>query len=72
MTSAGGTPSAFTSSAGDFRSLRNVLTHEHGHGIGIKHSIPQNGTKLMEPALALEFDGPQEDDIRAAQYASGR
>lgn len=61
----------FTNSASDFIRLRNILTHEHGHGLGLMHSLPQNGTKLMEPALNTAFDGPQEDDIRGAHFIYG-
>ena len=43
--------------------LTNVLSHEVGHGIGIAHVIPVNGTKLMEPFVNLSFYGTQEDDI---------
>ncbi len=42
--------------------LRNVLSHEHGHGIGLFHTCPTNNTKLMEPFINLNFDGPQHDD----------
>lgn len=51
--------------------LRNTLAHEHGHGIGIEHVCPINETKLMEPYLSLSFDGPQHDDILAANRAYG-
>lgn len=51
--------------------LRNVVAHEHGHGIGLLHVCPANGTKLMEPAIDLSFDGPQHDDIRGAQRHYG-
>ena len=51
--------------------LRNVLAHETGHGIGLSHTLPQNGTKLMEPAANLNFDGPQADDILRANRAYG-
>ncbi len=61
----------FTNPANGFRNLRNVLAHEHGHGLGLHHTIPQNGTKLMEPALNVGFDGPQEDDIRGVQFFYG-
>ncbi len=61
----------FTNPASNFRSLRNIIMHEHGHGMGMDHVIPGNGTKLMEPNLATAFDGPQEDDIRAAQFLYG-
>jgi len=63
--------SDFSNSTGDFIRLRNVLGHEHGHGLGLNHTVPQDGTKLMEPALNTGFDGPQEDDIRGAQFLYG-
>jgi hypothetical protein len=44
--------------------LRNVLSHEHGHGLGSDHVCPQNATKLMEPSANTNFDGPQHDEIR--------
>ena len=43
--------------------LRNVVAHEHGHGIGMLHVCPANGTKLMEPFISTSYDGPQTDDI---------
>ena len=51
--------------------LRNVLAHEHGHGLGIEHVCPVNQTKLMEPFLTTAFDGPQFDDILAANRGYG-
>ena len=53
------------------RYLRNILAHEHGHGLGFNHVCPQNSTKLMEPFLATNFDGPQTDDIRCVNRAYG-
>jgi Secretion system C-terminal sorting domain/Matrixin len=49
----------------------NVLTHEIGHGIGIRHVCPVNTTKLMEPFVTTAFLGPQEDDILAANRSYG-
>lgn len=49
----------------------NVLTHEIGHGIGIAHVCPINQTKLMEPFVNTAFQGPQEDDILAANRNYG-
>jgi len=63
--------STFTLTGGDSLRLRNVLAHEHGHGLGLDHVCPLNGTKLMEPILALGFDGPQHDDILAGQRGYG-
>jgi hypothetical protein len=59
------------SSSGSYRFLRNTVMHEHGHGMGLAHVIPTNSTKLMEPYLNTNFDGPQDDDIRAAQRLYG-
>lgn len=57
--------------SGDYLQLRNVVAHEHGHGQGISHVCPTTQTKLMEPFLSTAFDGPQHDDIRAAQRHYG-
>lgn len=51
--------------------LRNVLAHEAGHGLGLDHSCPTNNTKLMEPFINLNFDGPQFDDTLGAQRHYG-
>lgn len=42
--------------------LRNVIAHEHGHGLGMAHVCPSSGTKLMEPFVSTGYDGPQLDD----------
>ncbi|MGD9690140.1 MAG: matrixin family metalloprotease [Phycisphaerales bacterium] len=59
------------SSTNTHRFLRNVVMHEHGHGLGFAHSCPQNNSKLMEPFLATSFDGPQQDEIRGVQRFYG-
>jgi hypothetical protein len=51
--------------------LRNVLAHEHGHGLGLNHVDPINNTKLMEAFASTSFDGPQFDDILAIQKNYG-
>ena len=51
--------------------LRNVMAHEHGHGLGLRHVLPITQTILMEPFLATTFDGPQEDDILATNRGYG-
>ncbi len=51
--------------------LRNVMAHEVGHGIGLSHVDPVDGTKLMEPIATTAFDGPQHDDILAAHRLYG-
>jgi len=56
---------------GNFLFLRNVVLHEHGHGIGFAHVCPANQTKLMEPFVSGAYDGPQQDDIRAVSVQYG-
>ena len=51
--------------------LRNVLSHEHGHGMGQLHVCPIQETKLMEPFFSDNFFGPQHDDIQNAQRHYG-
>lgn len=55
----------------NFLPLRNTVMHEHGHGLGYSHVDPINQTKLMEALLTTAFDGPQQDDIRGAQFQYG-
>lgn len=61
----------YGNSSGNYRFLRNVMAHEHGHGMGLSHVCPQNSTKLMEPAANTNFDGPMHDDIRGGQRSYG-
>ena len=49
----------------------NVLTHEIGHGVGLRHVCPVNTTKLMEPFVTTAFLGPQQDDILATNRHYG-
>ncbi len=62
---------SWNSSANDYRWLRNIVMHEHGHGLGIAHVCPIAQTKLMEPTASSSFDGLQQDDIRAVHYQNG-
>jgi hypothetical protein len=56
---------SFTWNSGStLRFFRNVLSHEHGHGLGMPHVCPIQQVKLMEPTASSAFDGPQQDDIR--------
>jgi hypothetical protein len=57
--------------ANNSRALRNVMAHEHGHGLGFNHVDPINGTKLMEAFASTGFDGPQLDDILAVNRNYG-
>ncbi|MEK6642343.1 MAG: matrixin family metalloprotease [Planctomycetota bacterium] len=53
------------------RFLRNIVAHEHGHGMGLLHVCPAIAAKLMEPFLSTGYDGPRHDDVRAAQRHYG-
>jgi len=44
--------------------LRNLVAHEHGHGLGMLHVVPCANEKLMEPTVTGLFDGVQSDDAR--------
>ena len=51
--------------------FKNVIAHEHGHGLGISHVCPVDRTKLMEPFATSSFVGPQFDDMLTAQELYG-
>jgi len=55
------------------RRFRNVISHEHGHGLGLDHAIDDvmGATFLMNPTLTQAFDGPQFHDILAVQRGYG-
>lgn len=55
----------------DYRFMRNIILHENGHGIGLQHVLPRDGTKLMEAYLSTGFAGPQDDDVRGANSYYG-
>ncbi|HHB13336.1 MAG TPA: matrixin family metalloprotease, partial [Chromatiales bacterium] len=61
----------FNDTSNDSLKFRNVLAHEHGHGLGLAHVCPIDRTKLMEPYLSTRFDGPQFDDRAGAQSLYG-
>jgi len=65
------TPADFRNSANNYRYFRDVIAHEHGHGIGMIHSVPCNETKLMEPFATPAFDMVQMDDRRGAMRNYG-
>ena len=51
--------------------LRNVLSHEHGHGLGMSHVESSSDRFLMEPFASTSFDGPQHHDILMAHRGYG-
>lgn len=51
--------------------FRNVVAHEHGHGLGMAHVCPSTETKLMEPFVSTAYDGPQLDDVLNGQRHYG-
>jgi len=61
----------YTNTTGTSLRLRNIVAHEHGHGLGFSHLESASDQFLMEPFLATTFDGPQLDDILAAQRGYG-
>ncbi|MEZ5300266.1 MAG: Calx-beta domain-containing protein [Verrucomicrobiales bacterium] len=63
--------SFFNNTSSDSIRLRNTISHEHGHGLGLDHVCPPNQTKLMEPTLSISYQGPQHDDILTAQRQYG-
>jgi hypothetical protein len=63
--------SFYNNTGGNSIRLRNIISHEHGHGKGANHVCPADGTKLMEPFINVNFDGPQLDDILLAQRLYG-
>jgi hypothetical protein len=63
--------SAFADATNSYRYFRNVVSHEHGHGLGALHTVPCDNTKLMEPFAATNFDMVQLDDMRGAQRNYG-
>ncbi len=61
----------YTDLSGQSIRLRNILAHEHGHGMGQLHVCPIEQNKLMEPFISVAFDGPQFDDVLNAQRDYG-
>ncbi len=51
--------------------FRNVISHEHGHGLGMEHVESSTDRYLMEPFVSTAFDGPQHHDILMAHRGYG-
>eukprot|EP00913_Durusdinium_trenchii_P023326 g21904.t1 len=61
----------YSNTSGNSLRLRNVVTHEAGHGLGLAHVSSSNASFLMEPFINLSFDGPQLDDILGVHRGYG-
>jgi hypothetical protein len=61
----------FGTASNNYIRLRNVVTHEAGHGIGLAHVESDSNRFLMEPFIDTSFTGPQVDDMRGAQRGYG-
>jgi serralysin len=63
----------YSNPVNNYANLKNVVMHEHGHGMGLGHVIPNNCTKLMEAynCGATAFIGCQDDDIRGGMRGYG-
>ncbi len=55
----------------DVASFKNVISHEHGHGLGLAHVCPADETKLMEPYASTFLTSARLDDIIGAQRLYG-
>ncbi|MFH0981411.1 MAG: matrixin family metalloprotease [Planctomycetota bacterium] len=61
----------WSSASSNYRFLRDVVMHEHGHGIGMNHVCSTDSKQLLEPYLDTSIDGPQDDDVRGGQRHYG-
>ena len=66
-----GNVALYSNANNNYRALRNVLAHEHGHGIGQPHVQSSDERFLMEPFIDLSFDGPQFIDVLQTQRGYG-
>lgn len=48
--------------------LHNVVAHEVGHAIGLRHVSSCNGTKLMEPFIYTGYDSVRHDYVLGAHH----
>lgn len=62
---------AFADPSDDYRTLRNTIMHEAGHGLGLEHSSSGDANFLMEFTIDSLFDGPQHDDLRGIHWMYG-
>ncbi len=64
------TDTSFPSTGNAIR-FRNMMAHESGHGLGLRHITSSTSAFLMEGTLSTSFDGPQLDDILGVQRLYG-
>ena len=69
MTLDTGEATAYSPSAASGNFMRNIIGHEHGHGLGLGHLI--GATNLMSPGINPSIQGPQFHDILVAQRNYG-
>ncbi len=65
------TATQFENAANNYRWMRNLIAHEHGHGLGFIHQVPCTETKLMEPFFSTAFDVLTVDERRGAGSSYG-
>ena len=63
--------SPFGSAAPDALYFLNTVAHEHGHGLGLIHSVPCNQEKLMEPIVGDFLILLSKDEVRGGQRNYG-
>ena len=62
----------FSNPNNNFVAMRNIISHEAGHGLGFSHVEPTGDPPfLMNPFINTSFDGPQLDDVLAAHRGYG-
>ncbi|MBL8889916.1 MAG: pre-peptidase C-terminal domain-containing protein [Planctomycetaceae bacterium] len=62
----------YNTTTNNSRRLRNVVAHEHGHGLGMEHvETAATARQLMNPSADTSFDGPQHHDILMAHRGYG-
>ncbi|MEM9065868.1 MAG: GC-type dockerin domain-anchored protein [Planctomycetota bacterium] len=57
--------------APNFLLLRNAVTHELGHALGLNHVCSGDARFLMEPRIDNNMEGPQHDGIRGVHKLYG-
>ncbi|QDU55825.1 matrixin family metalloprotease [Aeoliella mucimassa] len=66
-----GDTARYSDSTDNYFGLRQTLTHEIGHALGLGHNQALGAFVLMHPFAQTAFDGPQLDDILGMHYLYG-